>query len=37
MTFIQRTNDLHRDSLFLPVFVEFRDDKTVADKAKDIK
>lgn len=25
------------DSLFLPVFVEFRDDKDVADTAKDIK
>jgi len=25
------------DSLFLPVFVEFRDDKNVADKSKDIK
>lgn len=25
------------DSLFLPVFIEFRDDKDVADKSKDIK
>jgi len=25
------------DSLFLPVFVEIRDDKNVADKAKDVK
>lgn len=25
------------DSLFLPVFIEFRDDKDVADSAKDIK
>ena len=25
------------DSLFLPVFVEFRDDKSTADKSKDIK
>ncbi len=30
-------NKLGEESLFLPVFVEIRDDKDVADKSKDIK
>jgi ATP-dependent DNA ligase len=31
------TNKQGEESLFLPVFIELRDDKDVADKSKDIK
>jgi hypothetical protein len=30
-------NKAGEESLFLPIFVEIRDDKDVADKSKDIK
>jgi hypothetical protein len=31
------TNKQGEESLFLPVFIELRDDKDVADQSKDIK